>query len=313
VACDSLYCAYLKGNYPLEFFETVLNYYANKSAKEKITEIKKEAEQGFNIKILPITFRSDNRKFQLDKEKNAINESMTSIKYLNKQISKELYSLRNNIYNNFFEVLEAIYKQTAIQSNQLDILIKLDYFREFGSSNILLGFVNIFNKFWNKATKTYRKQISKDKVFNLKLNKNIIERLSNETDKTYNRLNTKEILKEYSYNIEEIKFDLTEKIVTELEYLGYIRYRSSNKKDRHKVFILDIDFGNSELINPKVLIYSLYTGKIAKLKIKRVFCRFQKYSIIHITKIESKPKYLYKGTNDNGKPIFRQSETEKDW
>lgn len=312
VACDSLYCCYLKAYYPLEFFETALNYYSTKAAKDKITEIKKEAET-FNIKIKAIEFRSDNRKFKADKENFIINEDMTSIKHLNKQISNELYKLRNKEYYNFFEILEDLNIDTGIQSNQLEILIKLNYFIEFGSIGLLLSHVELFNKLWQKNSKSYRKQISKDKIKDLNLNENIIKRLSKETPKMYTCINSKEILKSHLDFIEEKKFTEADLINTELEYLGYIRYLTKMKQDRHKVFILDIDMGNSEVINPKIIIYSIGTGKIAKLKIKRNFCAFKKNDIIQIIQIKSKPRYIFEGTNNNGKPIFRQSKTEKDW
>lgn len=313
VALDSLYCDYLKAYHTLDFFEETLNYYSAKSAKEKITLIKKEAEAEFNIKIIPLKFRNDNRKFKAIKEKNVIHESMISVKYLNQQLSKELYKLRNNNYIDFVDLLEDIHKSTCIQSNQLDILIKLNYFIEFGDVNYLLAIVELFNRFWQKSSKTFRKQIGKAKAKELNISSELLKRFGNERDKTYTCLNSKLIISELIGQIEITTFTESEIIQNELDYLGYIRYKTNLKKDKHKVYILDIDWGSHNKINPKVHIYSIGSGKIAKLKIKRDFCKFKTNQIIHITKIVPKPRYIYLGDNEKGKPMFEESKIDKDW
>lgn len=310
VAIDSLYCAYLKANYTLDFFEVSLNYFAEKAAKKKITLIKQEAENKFNIKINQIQFRQDNRKFNTLKKDNSINESMTSVKYLNKQISNELFQLRNEKYIDFIDLMKDLYTKTAIQSNQLDILIKLNYFEEFGKIGKLLSLVKLFNKFWQKTNKSFRKQISKAKLEELELNIEIIKRLSKENNKTFIKLNSIEIIRQH--DIQETKFTEKDLILAELDSLGFIRY-TTDKKDRHKVFVLNIDRGTSEFINPKVDIYSIGTGKTAKLKIRRNLCTFEKNDIIFITSLTAKPRYLYKGIDKDSKPLFEQSKTLKDF
>lgn len=114
-----------------------------KQDKPKISEIKKEAENLFGLTIKPIRFRDNNRKFKINGTKT-INEAMSSIKHLNKQISKELYKLRDEKYGNFLDLLVDMHQKTSIQSNQLSILIKLDYFFEFGINSELLEYVKIF-------------------------------------------------------------------------------------------------------------------------------------------------------------------------
>ena len=309
VACDSLYCAYLKANYPLIFFETVLNYYANKNDKDKISEIKKELE-AFKIKINPIKFRHDNRSFK-SKNNFEINESMVSVKYLNKQISKELYKLRNDIHFDFIDLLEDIKIKTGIQTNQLEVLIKLNYFEEFGLTQELLDYTKIFETYWNKTNKCYRKQITKKIAVKNELNISILERFASITPKSYTKLQTKQIIRENCRLVERKSMNLIDQLKAELEYLGYIRYKTDNA-DRHKVFILDVQNADKN-INPRVDIYSLGTGKVATLKIRKYLFGFKKFDIIHITKLEAKPKYLYLGIDENGKQKFKKSTTEKEW
>ena len=276
VACDSLYEAYLKANYPLEFFTEILNYYAEKNEKDKLAEIKNELSH-FKITINPICFRYDNRTFILNKANKSINESMVSIKELNKQISKELYKLRDENFNSIVDLLEALKTHTSIQSNQLDILIRLDYFREFGTVPDIQEYLKLFNLFWQNSSKSFRKQFKKDQIKSLDLNLLIIERNSQIRPKSYIKLNCKNILKELiSLLPEQDPLEEIDIIKTELDLLGYIRYKTNNKLDRHRVFILEIIKGRNEKINPKIRIYSLGTGKTAQLKIQRKLLNFIK-------------------------------------
>jgi DNA polymerase III alpha subunit len=312
VACDSLYQAYLKANYTIEYYEVILNYYASKNDKDKISEIKNEAVNAFNINIEPIKFRKDNRSFKLDKESKSINESMVSIKNLNKQISKELYKLRNNNYPTFLELLLDIKLYTGIQQDQLNILIRLNYFSEFGNVNSIQDILKLFDIYWNKAKKTFRKQISFDKITEQNLIEHIISNHAIPTKKTYKDLDCLSIIKDNLKLLDKAPDQTEQEILdTEIELLGYIRYKT-NLKDRHKVYVSNIDYGSSEKINPRIQIYSIGTGKFALLKIKRSVCTFQVKDIIHITEIKEKPKYIYLG-DKNGKPQFEQSKNETEW
>lgn len=312
VACDSLYEAYLKANYPLEFFTEILNYYAEKNEKDKLAEIKNEL-CNFGITINPISFRDDNRIFTLNKNNNSIYESMVSIKTLNKQISKELYKLRDENFNSIIDLFLALKTRTNIQCNQLDILIRLDYFREFGAVLEIQEYLRIFDLFWQKSSKNFRQQVNKNNITKLGLNKAIIEHNSQERDKSYTKLDCKNIIRElYSLLPPIPQMQEIDVIKTELELLGYIRYKTDFKTDRHRVFVLEINYGRSEVINPKVKIYSIGTGKIAILKIKRRLVNFKEHDIIKIKKLIQKPRYIYIG-EENGEPQFEVSKTDKEW
>lgn len=241
VALDSLYSAYLKAHYTIDFYEEVLNYYANKSEKDKIASIKREAETEFNIKITPVKFKDDNRKFKADKEKNMIYESMTSIKHLNQKVAKDLYNLGENEYINFNELLTDIYTKTKIDKTQLEILIKLNYFMDYGDSNYILKIVEVFNLFWQKGTKNFRKQIKKSKAKELKIEEDLLKRFGKESALTYTKLDSKNIINELCDKITFEQTALKQIIKNEIDYLGYIRYKSSNKNDRHKVYVMDIE------------------------------------------------------------------------
>lgn len=75
VALDSLYGAYLKAHYPLEYYTTLLSHYAEKGDKDRIAQAKDEMRKGFGIRIAPCRFRQDNRDFYIDRTSNTISDA----------------------------------------------------------------------------------------------------------------------------------------------------------------------------------------------------------------------------------------------
>ena len=75
VALDSLYGAYLKAHYPLEFYATLLSNYAAKGDKDRIALAKEEMQRGFGIRIASCFFRQDNRDFYIDHRANTISDA----------------------------------------------------------------------------------------------------------------------------------------------------------------------------------------------------------------------------------------------
>ena len=104
-AIDSLYGAYLKVNYPLEYYTVVFGYYENDEDRTK--KLNKELDY-FGIKLKKVKFRYSNANYQLDKETNSIYKGLASIKYLNKKMAEELYDLRDKQYDNFIQLLSDI-------------------------------------------------------------------------------------------------------------------------------------------------------------------------------------------------------------
>ena len=109
----------------------------------------------FNIEIRNPKFRFSRSEYFLDRESNSIYKGIKSIKNLNKNAGELLYSLKDNNYNSFIELLVDIDKK--INSKQMTILISLDFFSEFGGVQKLLKVYEFYQTFYGK------KQLSKDK------------------------------------------------------------------------------------------------------------------------------------------------------
>ena len=230
-------CGYLRYYYPVEFVTACLNVWQDN--QEKTAEIKKYANAN-NIKIHEAKFRNSRSDYFFDKENKCIYKGMKSIKFLNKKSSDELYEFRNRDYQSFIDVLYDI-EDTSINSRQLDVLIKLDFFSEFGNSKELLEIYKVFEEFKNGNAKS----ISKAKLENDPIKEEIVKRFSQETKSTYKILNCKGILKECedyikSQNIPDLSLALKAQIQN--EYLGYINL-SLNTNDieiRRQLFVLNV-------------------------------------------------------------------------
>src|SRR5699024_9894005 len=67
VAYDSLYGAYLKANYPLEYYKVALDHYNDD--ERRTNNLINELEY-FNIKLKPIKFRYSSAEYTLNKKEN---------------------------------------------------------------------------------------------------------------------------------------------------------------------------------------------------------------------------------------------------
>lgn len=291
-------CAYLRYYYPLEFTTAYLNNADNEADAVAGTQL----AQTLNIQILPPKFRYSKAEYMCDKHTNTIYKGISSIKYLNAQVADELYDLRDNQYDSFVDLLIDITTKTSINSRQLDILIKLDYFSEFGKSRKLLKCVEYFNLFNNK------KQIKKDKVKELGIDEDIIKKYSDETEKQYNKLDSVEIIKEFYNTIENKSISLQDRIEAELEFLGYISFKEPRAKENYYVVIEYKTY--KDKTKPYITLYQLKTGNIIKTNVKKgktfVENPFKLYSVLKVLdfKEEYKKKLIDgKWTNTDEKKL----------
>ena len=302
-AYDSLYGAYLKSHYPLEYYSVALNYYNGDEERTKklISEL-----PYFNISLKKPTFRYSKSTYFMDKETNTIYKGTSAIKFLNAPASDYLYSLRDNKYNDFVDLLIQITNdkddegRAYINSRQLEILIKLQFFEEFGHNGKLLDVYKAFTSLYG------RKVIQKDKISELPVSLDIVaENALTETDKQYRDVNIEKILHEYEKSVPNNNLKVSEQIKFEMEILGYIN-TTYPEAERSICLVKDID----TKFTPKATIYCLKNGKEIECKInKKTFKAkpFKKNSLIKANGFEKKPKWI---KVEEG---FEKSTTETEW
>lgn len=154
VALDAIYGAYLKAHYPLEYYTTLLDTYAAKGDKDKVALIKDEMRRAFNIMIVPCKFRDDNRLFSFDKANNTISDALPSIRNLSVAVAEELFKMRDNVYPTFVDLLVDMTNRKPFNATNIEVLIKMDYFREFGHNGKLM---EIWQQFRNGEGVAFKK------------------------------------------------------------------------------------------------------------------------------------------------------------
>lgn len=287
-AYDSLYGAYLKSHYPLEYYTVALNYYSNDATRTgKLTKELKS----YGISLEKPSFRYSIDKYFMDKENNKIYKGTEAIKFLNKDCSLYLYSLRENKYETFVDLLAEITdakdenNRSYVNSRQIDILIKSQYFQEFGNNKKLLTIYNYFKVLYG------RKVLSKDKAKELNLPSYIFEQDGvTQTEKQYKFENICDILKLIEHNTPNESFGIKEQVEFENDALGYINM--TYDVDKRVCYVLDID----TKYTPKVTLYCLRNGKTVLCKVNKALFKKQPLKvgmIIRASRFEERYKQAY--------------------
>lgn len=299
VAYDSLYGAYLKSHYPLQYYSVAFNYY--KDDTERTARLTEEIKY-FNIKLEAPQFGYSKGEYFFNKKEMTIYKGVGCIKNLNNNVGDELYSLSKNGFSNFVDLLIAL-KETSINSRQLDILVKLGYFNTFGKTQKLLRIIELFDAIYPK------KQFTKSK---LPLG------LSEEYFRQYSKTETKAVFKDVDKEL--LIYDISEKIPnkelplqtilqTELENLGYIQYKNENL-DKRYVLITDVNTKYTPIVNT----YSLASGVSVKCKIpKKIWQNLIAGNVIYIKSMEKRLGYKKAGEDEKGKPIFEKDNAKLEW
>lgn len=244
---------WLRYYYPVQLLTAALNVY--KANDAKMLEIK-EYTKSKGIKIEGIKFGKSKAEYFMDVNSNTIYTGIESIKNCNAKMAEDLYELSFNKYDNFLKLLIDIKEKKIVQSNQLEILIKLDYFSDFGDINYLLKIVELYDKIYSKC------QFKKDKLEELEIPEYIIKKYSaKETPKMYYGVDTIALLNEMISKIKAKKTTLLDKLNYQKEYLGYVSEIRSN---------LDNDYYYIEEISGNWLtLYQLNSGDTLKVKARK--------------------------------------------
>lgn len=254
-AYDSLYGAYLKSHYPLEYYTIVFDYYKDDS--ERTSKLTDELKY-FNIKLSKPKFRYSKSSYFMDKETNTIYKGVASIKYLNDGAAEYLYSLRYNHYDNFISLLQQIEEDRQINSRQMEILIRLQYFDEFGKNKKLLDIYRYFKILYGK------KILVKEKLADQGLTtEDIIDCYEKETEKQYVNIDYMKILANVEKRIPDKIVPITEQVLFEVDVVGYISMIYN--VDKNYCLVTDVNTKYS----PRVTLYSLGTGKEVGCKINK--------------------------------------------
>lgn len=277
VALDAIYGAYLKAHYTHEYYATLLEVYTAKGDKNKVAEIKAEMLKAFDIHVVPARFRQDNRTFSYDKKANTITDALPSIRNLSKAVADELWAMRDNTYFSFVDLIRDMDYRKAFNARSIEVLIRMDYFREFGKNGKLL---EIWRQYKTGEDMAFKKTY-----------------VAGTQQKRLAALTT------FERNCPDEEVAPPEQLSFESIYYGS---PLSVFKDQRNMYVV---LGADTKYSPKITMYSASTGATGVMKVKKqTFAEhpLEPGDVILLGEWERRPKYTYQ----DKKPIPIPGQTE---
>lgn len=270
-------CAYLRYYYPAEFITAYLN---NANNEDDIKNGSALAEL-YGIQIVPPRYGISKDRYVYDKDRHVIAKGINSIKYMNSTVANELYGLaKRSDPKTFMSLLTLMNNETSIDTRQRDILIKIDFFVDFGNVTELSRIASVFAFFKNGTAK----KVQKDKISGQMLD--VVSKYA--TDKNKNGTEAKSftitdmagLLDECEDVIKSLHLpdlDLKCKIQNQIELMGYIDLTTNKKEDRRKLLITDV-FPLSSKKDNTIWGYAVQTRSVGSGKASRLTIRSSVYA-----------------------------------
>lgn len=263
-------CGYLRYYHPLEFLTASLNIFGDNT--DKTSAIIKYANK-VGIKITPPKFGLSKSDYFFNAEKRIIAKGLSSVKYMSKAIADELYDLSQKKQYECFTDLLLDLGNTSVNSRQLDILIKIDFFSDFGNQRELLRICDVFEMFKRGTAKQIKKEQIDGTPFEPIVKKYSTGKTKAGKDsKSYTLHDPIVIIKEaekelLSAGLEDLGIII--KIRNFNEIMGYAGYISGREEDRNKLYIKDV-FPVRRKKDNVVFGYSVITQSIGSGKESRM-------------------------------------------
>lgn len=232
-------CAFLRYYYPTEFIAAYLNNANNDDDIQMGTQL----AEFKHIPILPPKFRHSKDVYVPDAKEKKIYKGLSSIKFLSSDIASQLYEMRDMKFNSFVDFL----KVSPLNSKQLYILTVLDFFSEFGDVGKLLMITDIYDTYSGK------KLLKKEACT---IPRETVLQFATETEKQYRVTDSAALVSYLCENAKPKEFTLSERLASELEYLGYLSFKDSSK--RFWGYVIDVP---STKFSPRVSVYDISTGQ----------------------------------------------------
>lgn len=268
----SYICAWLRCYHPLEFITSYLNNAANNDDIKAGSEL---AEQ-YKIQIVSPKYGESTDTYFFDREKNVITKGVGSIRDMNNAVARALYDLsQTHRTESFIDLLRLMDSETTLRANQLDHLIKIDYFSDYGNVPTLTRILQFYD-FMKRGT---AKKISKDKLSPEM--ERIIAPFATDKNakgqelKAYTIIDMDGLLHEAEEEIRNLNLpdlDLKVKIQNSMDLLGYIGVRTGKPEDRCHLIIGDVMPQRSkqtgDIWGYRIGAQSIGSGKSARLTVR---------------------------------------------
>lgn len=295
VAFDSLYGAYLKVNYPLEYYTVALNEFIDNT--DKVNSLIGELPK-FGIKLSTPKFTSPSGIFSYNKKTNTIYQGIGSMKYISTNAGDKLKELSQNEYKYFVDLLSDV-TNAGINSRQIQELIRSGFFDElFPNQKELLYLQSVFGTHRKNKSVT-KKKIDGDIILQPIIKKFKEENKIEELNDKYGVDSMEQFFRDLEDALDLEDFTLKEKIKNQVETIGTI---SITIPDIDKKYV--VVRGLSTKYSPIFDAHCLANGQSVRLKVyknKSPYRDTDSYTekpfkdgdILYVDKFEKKRKSMF--------------------
>lgn len=276
MANDSLYEAWMKAHHTSKFYEETLNHYQAKGDKNKVNDLIKEAKAFFGYSMASYEYGKDNSKFTIDDGTKTIYPNLSSVKGIGEKAVLDMVAISKQGIDNFVDIYKSI-KGTSINASVFEKLVKIGYFKKFGSVKQLLSIMKIYDD-WKGSNGNGRKTISKADISKLGLDGINIRRYATDatksgkvSDKQFTNVDWIGIVKELASKVPDEEFGILQLVKFQYEVLKYVDYVDESIEWRY-VVVTDLNTSYS----PKFNAYSINNGKVVEMKAHKAKPKFDK-------------------------------------
>lgn len=298
MAGDSLYQAWFKAHHTAKFYEIAITHYQEKGKKDKIDALVKEALKFYGFKLGEYEFGKDNRVVNIDEKQKIIYPNLSSVKGFGEKVVNSLYELGKNDYPNFISLLKDI-KSTPVDKTTLKNLVRINYFKKYGSMNKLLKIIDYYNLFGEA------KEISKEKCIKNNIPVELVVKFGRETQKKIKELRTYELINSLIDDIKDSVPTTKEMLDNQKDVIGILTYIDPAASKR-LFYVSELEV-NKYIVNVKL--YEINSGILRDLKMWRNqydYNVFEEKDVLKLYKTKKKNKREPNGEINpkNGKKIY---------
>lgn len=272
-------------------------------SEDKIEKIGNTPEHCFiyNEKVTNKTIPEElNKQYYLDMANKRLHDFLdpkvkkqklqSDIKYISNKIRDSIIDIiDSNKEMNFVDLLILIFDSVDVSARQVNILIILNYFIDYGKNKRLMQILDLFNKH------SKRKQIKIKDIGKLDLDEKLLIKYSQDkTENQYRKLDMIGYIKEVTSKYEDKQLSIKDQIKNELEYTDEIFTTYEQAGDNFYIIIDMKKF--SDKTKPHVILRRINSGEEIKTKIKdgKIFIEnpFQLYSVIKVREFKTQKKSI---------------------
>ena len=263
---------YLKVYHTNEFFTACINSYEG-DIEGVVKTIKEAKRMGVDIRF----DKWQNATGATVCHDNVVWLGVNTMKGFGKNVAIALNELGQNNYDNFTKFLIDANANPNIDKSQLQSLIELGWFSQFGSSGKLSRIYELFTNIYG------RKQFAKNKC---PISQDIISQFCKETEKQYREVDYCGLLSYMCDKVPEVELPLEYRLKMQQQVYGYISYIDLSRPNTAVVMDLDTKYSTF-----KAQLYRVSLGDTVVVKIKKKSYEQMPIAVGQVInyRVESKP------------------------